>query len=78
MIRAVSLGLALAACGGAPAAIDCSDVVATPGPKGHQPLARGCVHEVPNGAVVEVQADGSAFVTVGGRVVAVHPPCPCN
>jgi hypothetical protein len=52
----------------------CSDVVLTPG----GPVAKACVHEVPNGATVTTDDAGTSTVTVDGSVVATYPPCPCT
>jgi hypothetical protein len=51
----------------------CSDVVNTPG----GPRPKVCVYEVPNGSTTTVDDAGTSIVTVNGKVVATHPPCPC-
>jgi hypothetical protein len=53
--------------------VNCNDVVYSPG----GPIARACVHEVPNGATVAETFDGTTVVTLDGKVVATYPPCPC-
>ena len=58
------------ACGSS--ATDCT-LVPTPGGLS----SRGCVHEVPSGAMITTGADGSTVVTLSGSVVATYPPCPC-
>ena len=55
------------------AAVNCSDIVFTPG----GPAARACVHEVPNGATVAMGDGGVTIVTLNGKVVSSYPPCPC-
>ena len=51
---------------------DCT-LLATPG--GLAPKA--CVIEVPNGATVSDGPDGGELISLGGRVLATYPPCPC-
>jgi hypothetical protein len=53
-------------------AADCTQVFTPGGPAG-----KACVHEVPNGASVEVTDAGVSIVTLDGKVVATYPPCPC-
>jgi hypothetical protein len=53
--------------------VDCSDVVFTPA----GPVARDCVHQVPNGATLSTGDGGVTIVSVNGQVVATYPPCPC-
>ena len=48
-----------------------------PGSNARGLIARGCVHEVPSGAIVTTGPDGSTVVTLNGSVVATYPPCPC-
>jgi hypothetical protein len=52
--------------------IDCNDLAPTPG----GPIARACVHEVPNGAT-ESSVDGGFIVTLNGKIVDTYGPCPC-
>ena len=58
------------ACGSS--ATDCT-LVPTPGGL----FPRGCVHEVPSGAIVTTGPDRSTVVTLNGSVVATYPPYPC-
>jgi hypothetical protein len=51
----------------------CSDVVLTPG----GPVAKACVHQIPDGATVTTGDDGATTVWLDGKVVATYPPCPC-
>ena len=51
------------------------DCTLKPTPGGLAPNA--CIHEVPSGATVATQADGTTVVTLNGSVVATYPPCPC-
>lgn len=52
----------------------CGDIVLSPG----GPLAKPCVHEVPNGAFVSFDDAGGTTVSVNGTVVERYPPCPCK
>jgi hypothetical protein len=71
-LRLVLALLWVAGCGKTKAE-SCADVVPTPAGA----VARECVHEVPNGAAVHVEDDGSTTVTLDGKVIATYPPCPC-
>ncbi len=62
----------LAAAGCGPESPDCT-LEPTPG----GPTPKACIHEVPNGATVTTQPDGTTIVTLNGTVVAMYPPCPC-
>lgn len=68
-----AVSLACTGCGKTKAEA-CADVVATPG----GPIARECVHEVPNGATVQTDSRGMSTVTLNGKVIATYPPCPCG
>jgi hypothetical protein len=39
---------------------------------------KACIYEVPNGATVALQADGTTLVTLGGQLIATDPACPCS
>jgi hypothetical protein len=73
LMIALALLPSLAACGGSKA-VNCSDVVDSPG----GPVPKACVYEVPNGGSVTFSDGGTAVVSVNGKVVATYPPCPCT
>ena len=52
---------------------DC-DLTSTPGGR----VPKSCVHEVPNGARVQINAGGQTVVTKDGMIIAVYPPCSCS
>jgi hypothetical protein len=53
--------------------VDCSDLVESPA----GPIARGCVHEVPDGQTLEELPDGTRVVRLGAFELQRLPPCPC-
>jgi hypothetical protein len=49
------------------------ELVPTPGGL----LGKSCVHEVPDGALVDIDDAGVTTVSLDGKGVATYPPCTC-
>jgi len=73
VVTPVLISLTAVSCGSGQQAVNCQDLVNTPG----GPAPRACVHEIPDNATVTFDG-GTAIVTVDGGVVATYAPCPCD